>query len=223
VCAEPLLNKNGHLFVPLSGHDWLLDTGAPTSFGTIDSLAIGGEVFRVESSYMGLDAKVLSGFVGHETTGIIGTDIINEFYVLLDVSNGEVTFSKDKIDLNGEIVQLQEFMGIPIIDAEIDGEDRKMFFDTGAQLSYWQDDSLDTYQSSGVVTDFYPGFGEFETETYMVDTQIGAMQHKLLYGSLPDLLGMTLMMAGTEGIIGNRVLDNRIVGYFPKHKKLVFA
>ena len=40
-------------------------------------------------------------------------------------------------------------------------------------------------------------------------------------GTLPGLLGMTLMMAGAQGIIGNQILTNRVVGYFPRRRLLV--
>ena len=46
------------------------------------------------------------------------------------------------------------------------GVERRMFFDTGAQISYLQDDVLDTFPSAGPVTDFYPGVGQFQTETH---------------------------------------------------------
>ena len=112
-------------------------------------------------------------------------------------------------------------MGIPIIQTNINGVTHPMFFDTGAQISYFQSQTLSTFPSVGTVTDFYPGIGQFQTETYLVDVTIGTKTYKLRCGALPELLGRTLMMAGTAGIIGNEILSNRIVGYFPKSKQLV--
>jgi hypothetical protein len=34
---------------------------------------------------------------------------------------------------------------------------------------------------------------------------------------------MTLMMAGTEGIIGNEILQDRVAGYFPRRQELVLV
>jgi len=39
-------------------------------------------------------------------------------------------------------------------------------------------------------------------------------------GPLFSLLGATLMMADAAGIIGNQILCNRIVGYFPRRRAL---
>jgi hypothetical protein len=38
---------------------------------------------------------------------------------------------------------------------------------------------------------------------------------------LAGLLGMTLIMGGTQGIVGNAILRGRIVGYFPRRRLLV--
>ena len=48
------------------------------------------------------------------------------------------------------------------------------------------------FPSNGVVGDFFPGFGKFETETYWVDTFLGTTKFELVCGSLPGMLGMIL-------------------------------
>ena len=90
--ALPLIQLDGHLFVTLVGQDWLLDTGAPTSFGTAAAVTIGDRSFSVPSSYMGLTVSQLREFVGHPALGTIGADLINEFDLLLDVSSEEAFF-----------------------------------------------------------------------------------------------------------------------------------
>jgi hypothetical protein len=217
-----LRHQKGHLFIHIDGDDWLLDTGAPTSFGT-NCVAIGGQKFSIPRSYMGLDAEELSGFVKCPTSGIIGADVLNGFDILIDIRQGLVLFSAEEISLEGEAIEMTDFMGIPVIQANIGGSDRKMFFDTGAQISYLQDDSLVNFPSNGVVSDFYPGFGEFETETYRVDTMLGTTKFELICGSLPGMLGMTLGIAGVEGIIGNEILMERTLGYFPRQRFLVLS
>lgn len=213
----------GHLFVTIDGDDWLLDTGTPTSFGRKQSFKIEGQNFSIPSSYIGLTAAQLSGYVDHPTAGIIGADVLNNFDILIDVKGEKVSFSTEQITLDGEPLEIAEFMGIPIVQANISGADRRMFFDTGAQISYFQDESLDTFPAAGVLTDFYPGIGNFQTETYWVNATIGNLRYELRCGSLPGVLGMTLMMAGTEGIIGNEILHDRIVGYSPRRQMLVIA
>jgi hypothetical protein len=217
-----MTTESGHMFVKIDGVDWLLDTGAPTSFGA-SSMEIEGRDFDMPENYMGLSPDQLSGFVGRPTSGIIGADILNNFDVLIDTKNEQLTMSTEEIFQDGDVCEVNHFMGIPIVQVHISGVDRKMFFDTGAQISYFQDESLCTYPMAGLITDFFPGIGQFQTETNWVDVELGNSHYKLRCGSLPGLLGMTLMMAGVEGIIGNAILHDRVAGYFPRRQKLVLT
>ena len=219
----PLLALDGHLFVELDDRKFLVDTGAPSSFGVGDSVTLDSIKFPLPAAQMGLDAETISSLVGQRVSGLLGADIINAFDVLLDSTSDQITFATDPIPLAGETVPMDEFMGIPIVEAEIRGVSRRMFFDTGAQLSYLQYDAVMAFPNRGVVADFYPGFGRFETETYAVDLIVGSIPFTLRCGVLPGLLGMTLTMAGTEGIIGNEIVLDRVVGYFPRRQQLVLA
>ncbi|MGI8603296.1 MAG: hypothetical protein ACR2OZ_09885 [Verrucomicrobiales bacterium] len=217
----PLQLRDGHLFLELDGELWLLDTGAPTSFGTSDNLSLAGEQFGLGTSYLGLTAATLTSFVGVPCVGLLGADVLGRFDHILDAANGKATISTAELAHTGQTVRLAEFMGIPILTAQIAGTDYRMFFDTGAQISYFQDNSLTDFPSAGSVTDFYPGVGQFQTDTHEVPLTLAGVAFTLRCGTLPGLLGATLMMADTEGIVGNQILCNRIVGYFPRRRALV--
>lgn len=212
----PLIFNHGHLFVRLEGHLWLFDTGATTSFGAVDGLLIAEEQFSISSSYFGLTASTLSDHVGVECSGLLGADILGRFDHLLDTAGGRLTVSTVELSHDGQHVHLDEFMGVPIVTANVGGSDYRMFFDTGAQISYFQEDSLVGFPPAGSVTDLYPGFGQFQTDTHEVPLSLGDISFLLRCGCLPDLLGATLMMAETQGIIGNQVLLDRVVGFFPR-------
>jgi hypothetical protein len=221
--SYPLQKINGHIFIEVNGNLWLLDTGAPLSFGSAPDFSFEGEIFELESTYLGLTPETLSGFVGVRTAGLLGADILNSLDVIFNGLDNTITFSLSPLDHEGQVVKLDEFMGIPILSATVNGQDYCMFFDTGAQISYFQDDTLKTFPPAGQMTDYYPGFGQFQTDTHNVDFLIGGSSFILRCGCLPDLLGMTLMMAETEGIIGNQILQDRVVGYFPRRKELVLS
>ncbi len=219
----PLRFFGGHLYATVDGRDWLLDTGCPTSFGVDASLTVAQREFRVAREYMGLNAETLGGYVGHEAAGLLGGDILNRFHVLFDVPGEEIRFSEAAIALSGACIELDQFMGIPMLAAEICGAPRRMFFDTGAQVSYFQGEGLQTFPPAGTLRDFYPGIGPFDTETFLVDVQIGPVRQTVRCGALPGLLGATLMMAGAEGILGNEFLVTRVVCYCPEAGQLVVA
>ena len=71
--------------------------------------------------------------------------------------------------------------------------------------------------------DFYPGFGEFKTNFYQVDVGLESKKFSIRCGSLPDVLMYSLSMGGTEGFIGNEIMKNRVVGYFPKKDQIIIS
>lgn len=212
----PLIFSHGHLFVELEGHLWLFDTGAPTSFGAAERLLIADERFNLSSSYFNLTVSTLSQYVGVECSGLLGADVLGRFDHILDTTGGRLIVSTAELSHDGQRVHLDEFMGIPIVTARVGGSDYRMFFDTGAQISYFQEDSLADFPPAGSVTDFYPGVGQFQTDTHEVPISLGEISFLLRCGSLPSMLGATLMMADTQGIIGNQALNDRVAGFFPR-------
>ena len=214
---------DGHVFANINDREWLVDTGAPTSFGLSSSLKINGCEFELHNNYLGLSAKELSMHIGHVVYGLIGTDILNQFNIVMDYENEKIAFSNEEVAMGGTEVPMHKFMGIPIINAKIDGQNRKMFFDTGAQISYWHGNSINAYESIDTVKDFYPGFGEFETKVYSIDIELEGKPFNIRCGVLPNALEMALSMGGTEGIIGNEIMKNRVVGYFPKKDQIVIS
>jgi hypothetical protein len=217
----PLQFRSGHIFVELGGGLWLLDTGAPTSFGASSSVSFAGEEFDLGRTYLGLTVATLSQFVGVSCAGLLGADVLGRFDHIFDTAGGRLIVATGELEHSGTVVELDQLLGIPIVTARVASRDYRMFFDTGAQVSYFQDDSLMGFPSAGSVTDFYPGLGQFETDTHWVPVSLGGTMFTLRCGTLPGLLGMTLMMAGTKGIIGNELLIHRTVGYFPRRRVLV--
>jgi hypothetical protein len=217
----PLKIQHGHMFVRIGDEVMLLDTGAPNSFGSSSHLTLAGKQFSLADNYLGLTTDTLSSFVGIKTTGLIGADILGVFDLIIDAPRSTLTLSAENLTFSGNAISLDLFMGIPIISVDIGDNKYRMFFDTGAQISYFEDDSLTSYPSAGQIKDFYPGIGQFITETYTVDLRVGECTFGIRCGKLPELLALTLMMAGTQGILGNQFLHDRTIGYFPRRKALI--
>jgi hypothetical protein len=207
--------------VRIDGRDLLLDTGVPTSFGELPCLTVGSREFHIASSYLGLTPDVLSEHLGQPAAGVLGMDLLCHFDILIDVQAGQIAFSEDPLDFPGEGIEIETFMGIPTIEVSISSERHRMVFDTGAQISYWQDDALQAFPSAGVLTDFFPGLGRFESDTFQVEMILGGSAYRLRCGRLPELLGMALAMTGADGIVGNEILKYRTAAFLPRSSKLV--
>ena len=89
-------------------NDWLIDTGAPSSFGNVSCVTIAEKTFTVPNTYVNLTADSLSEHVGHKSVGLIGVDVLNEFNIIFDVKNNKIVFSKQEIALEGEVLHFTD-------------------------------------------------------------------------------------------------------------------
>jgi hypothetical protein len=220
MCTLPLRVQDGHLFIELADGRWLLDTGAPASFSDSPDLLLAGKRFQIANNYCGLTPASLSKYVGVDCEGLLGADVLNCFDFIFDVPSATAIISTDELTHAGQSVRLDHFMGVPIMSVKIRNHVYRMFFDTGAQISYLHDRLLTDVAEIGSMTDFYPGFGQFQTKIHNVEVSLGGLKSTLCCGVLPSLLAATLVMADAAGIVGNQIIADRTVGYFPRRRLL---
>jgi hypothetical protein len=217
----PLHLIHNHLFLETEGRRYLIGTGSPKSFAGTPSLILDGRTFAIVPNYMKLTAASLSQQVGVECHGLLGADVLNQFDHLIDLPQGRITISSEENQMQGVGSPISFLQGIPIVSVRIQNEPYRMFLDTGAQVSYFQSPLLDGYPSAGVVSDFFPGFGPFETHLHIVSTNFAGVDFELRFGKIPATLAAGLMVAKTLGVIGNAFFHHRPVGYFPRRSLLV--
>ncbi|MCX8071163.1 MAG: hypothetical protein N3C12_01745 [Candidatus Binatia bacterium] len=219
----PLECHHGHWFVRLPGGLWLLDTGSPITFGEDPQLRIAGEEFPVSTRGLGVSASDIGRFVGVVCRGLIGVDVLDRFDLILDTVGGKLVVSSDVLDCAGAAIPLERVGGLPVIEVSISGARHRMFFDTGAFVSYFEDDALFQFPFLGRVEDFYPTIGAFETDTYAVPMMVGPIAVTLRCGKLPGVLAaaFSLLLSQARGVIGNELIAGRTCGYFPRRNQLV--
>ena len=213
--GHPIINDGENII--------LIDTGAPSTIHTLDTLNFCSESFGCSTNYLGLTVSKISNMLGTEITTLLGADILSDFKILLDYQNQVIEFSKQEIDINGTQADISNFMGIPIIKMTVANQELKFFLDTGAKLSYLSDSLTRNYESVGTDEDFYPGVGKFQTECFEIPTIFGDNVFVVKYGNLPTLLQMTLMLGGTDGIIGFDFFNNFKVVLDLKNNRLKYA
>jgi hypothetical protein len=213
---------DNHIIIIANECRILLDSGAPNSIGKNNTFIFFEKKFSVSKNYLGLTASQLSEFVGTQIDYLLGGDILSKMYFIIDWKRKLITFSNSPIPFEGKEFSIELFMNIPVMEAIVGGELIKVFFDTGAKISYLGSSYTENYSSIDSQKDFYPGVGQFETALYDIPINILGSQLNLSFGNLPELLQMTLMFAGTEGIIGNEVFQYFIVYFsFPQKKIIV--
>ncbi|MBU4179873.1 MAG: retropepsin-like domain-containing protein [Desulfobacteraceae bacterium] len=211
----------GHIIVSSSNGNLLIDTGAPSSVGYDNTVSFAGRNHFVKKDFMGVSPKSLSGYIGTRINALIGADILNQYDMVISPHLRQLLVSDEEQHVDGEQLELDEFMGVPIFKASVDENTIRMFFDTGARLSYLHPNIAQTYPRIGTEQDFYPSIGRFKTETYRVPIALGGETVELVVGILPQLLRTTLMMANTSGILGTAILSDYLVGFAPRRKKLI--
>lgn len=212
---------NGHVIAKHDGALYLIDTGSPSSVAAETSFTFVGKNHIVQTDFLGVTVDSISSHIGANIDALIGADLLNDFSMIIDPRTNEIKLFHGQLKFSGMEIPVELFMGIPIIDATINGRKIRIFFDTGAKLSYLNPELTGNLSSIGHAEDFYPGLGQFQTEIYSVSLKLGTEEIEMIVGNLPDLLQGSLMMAGTVGILGTSILSSHVIGLDPKQQKLV--
>jgi hypothetical protein len=192
----------GHPIIESGNDRILVDTGSPSTIHITESIEFCGRTYSVSTSLMGFTPQSVSGLLGTEITTLMGADILIDFGILFNYQARRIEFYTNDIRLDGNEIGIRNFMGIPIVEASIDGQMVNCFLDTGARLSYLPGEITSGYPRLGVEEDFFPVLGKFETDCFGIETRIDGRPFMVRYGNLPAILQMTLMLGGAQGVIG---------------------
>lgn len=235
----PLTIEMNHLLTHRSPGDWLIDTGSPQSFGDAPLAVPGHSLHSHPRSYGGVDAAYISRMTGTGCIGLIGSDILNQYDVVFDLSGktgrGHVYLSKEAaITPKGVRVPIQKLSsgGIPVVDVNVRGRGAvRMLFDTGSQYSYL--DTLDGLETdvdkdTGTETfsDFHPSCGAFNVNVRNVAVGLGGVKAKLRFATQADTnayptpVRKLLEKTGAEGILGLEILRHGRMTYLPRWGEL---
>jgi hypothetical protein len=217
----PCFLINGHILVETGNDRILIDSGAPLSLGQDSSIILGSRRFPLSKEYMGLEIEYFSNLIGTRFSVLMGADILNTIDYIIDLENGLFVFSNNSMVFQGAVLRSNYFKGIPIINAKTDRRDIKLFFDTGAKISYLKSDIAPDYPVVGQDIDFYPGIGEFQVDTYEVPLFLGEHSFPQKMGILPEMLEMSIDAAGVDGILGTSIFDMFKVCFSASRKQII--
>jgi hypothetical protein len=217
-----LIHQAGQLLLSTNLGSWIIGTGSPRSFSELPTLELDGVSLNMAPSFAGLNATNLTALVGVPVTGLLGIDVLKRFDIEFDLPSSQIMLSSNPVAWKGTVVPLQTYQGLPILDADIGGQNARAFLETGAKLSYWQDASLVNYPATGAFEDFYPGIGLFQVDTYRVPVEIGGRNFEIRFG-VPTTQVLSMMrMAGVTAILGNEIFQNHKIGFQPRQNRIQF-
>ncbi len=140
--------------------------------------------------------------VGTAFDVMLSGDILKKLHVTLDVDVRKATFSGWPQDHLGLPLKAEMVLDIPVIEITLAEKPLRLFFDTGARVSFLRSDLIENYPFVAKEKDFYPGIGEFDVDTYEVPIKLAGVNIAVNFGNLPKPLEMALLMAGCDGILG---------------------
>uniref|UniRef100_UPI0040476232 hypothetical protein n=1 Tax=Algoriphagus sp. TaxID=1872435 RepID=UPI0040476232 len=198
----PIELVDGHAIL-ISGTDRILvDTGSPISIHASPILRLMERDFSCATQYAGVSSGSLTELLGSPITTLLGMDILSKFIVMFDYPNHRIGFSTTDSPSKGIEIPIRQHRGIPIVEAEVLGSKHQFFLDSGAKLSYLVASITEGLPSQETKSDFYPGYGSFETPIFTLETQIAGATLSINFGNLPTQLLGLLNQGNVKGIIG---------------------
>jgi hypothetical protein len=187
----------------------LIDTGSPESFGGMQEFALGSNRHRLQRSPL-LDE--IRRHLGSDIDAAIGMDILSRYDLRVEYmpSIGEYHVQASRaVNLRREqCAPVRSELGIPIVDAVVNGEVVPMFIDTGSHHTYI-DKALARGAQVDTIHDFFPGLGTFAAETYYATLSLCGCDFDTKVAVLPGTLQYLLHVSGVKGIIGMDLLKRQ--------------
>ena len=195
-------NYDKHLIIEDNGKTFLIDTGSP--FSIFDSAAIDFCGHQFPRGLAMCSATDVSNLLGMHVDALVGNDILKHFNVCIDYATGTISLSDEALDLPDAIaLPFDMSFGVPKISMTLQGEERRFFLDTGAKISYVSSQMTQGLDPIETASDFYMGFGNFDTPIYDMEASVAGQPFQVRIGNLPSVLEGTLIgLSGTAGVIG---------------------
>jgi len=203
---------NGCLFTRIDDQHILVDSGSPVSAGKREEWIFMNQSHRLATSALGVSPAYLSHEIGHPVDMLMGTDILKNYVLTIDLKNGILNFSEHAFKIGKFRAFFKVLAGVPIIRGKLAGETVEMFVDTGAKLTYVEKQMVAGLTPIRQEQDFYPTIGRFTTPVFELPLEInGGVKLQAQVGILPEKLESTLLVTGAKAILGTQLFKHYIV------------
>jgi hypothetical protein len=222
--TRPMIVRKGHILLR-GGHGRLaiLDTGSPMSIGRGAEYRVAGQVFNPSTAMQSV-LEAAGNHIGRRVDWLFGHDFFAQNRVVIDwPARRARILNPDEPTPRGFGVPIELVMGVPAVTGRSSRGRVRAVIDSGAALSYVPADVVQGLTPVGKSTDFYPGFGEFETDVWRVRTEIGGRAITIRAGILPPMLQMMFgLVLGADGwIVGSDFFRNRAMVIDYRNNRIV--
>jgi len=191
---------------------FLIDTGAPVSVSHYDKLDVLDAEYPTHINIAGYSCETVSKGVGMGVDGLLGCDILKQYDLVLDYKNGEICFfdpgtmsiDEAAIKMGLDIVG-NGLMKFPATTVQLGERPIKVCFDTGANHSYINRNSVKGLKKHRDINDFNPSIGSYTTPLYIIPATLAGQKVEVEWAALHPSYD-AIYSLGLEGIIGYDLL-----------------
>ena len=205
---------DGHVLAEIDNERVLLDTGGAVSLGSRPSLRLGGNRFPLRTDLPGLDVSEISQLIGTRITALVGADILGRMNFVIDLDEGIFADLQEPAGRGRGILEIDNRIGVPVVEVTVDGERVPLFLSTGSRLSTLPLDIFRRYNPTGTRSDFYAGFGEFESPVTRLPVDMNGARMDIEFGRIPESLERMIKMGGAVGILSSNILERFRLEYW---------
>lgn len=218
-----MIRLENHVIIIDDYKGYLLDTGSPMTFCENECVKLFGKVFPASKPFFGSNLQEINDFIGLELEALIGCDILNQFDIVFREKEGKVVFYTEFSITNEERVDIHIIGGVPCFRVEVNSQTINVIFDTGAKISYINENYVSKLTPKKTLQDFNPIFGSFETNIYEIPIKIAKHTLVIDAGVLPKSIENQIRSINCYGIFGPDIFFSFTVGYCPRRGFMFFA
>lgn len=223
---------DGHIIIGKKNNEIIIDTGSPNSylrknFNLPFFQTKGIDVIENETLL-----NEISSLIGLNTlSAIVGCDILSKLDLSIDLLSSTIMiFSpREQEDIAGyfrycTILPISTYQNLPVVNLNVNGETKKMFFDTGAKINYINHAIVNGLEPAiKNAVDFLPFGGTFKTDLYKLEVTLDKNKLSLHFGVLPEQFSQILSITNIDGILGTEILKSHYMYISLSNKFICFS
>lgn len=211
----------GHPTISINGKIYVVDTGSPASFSYAGTIPLLGSEYTVPYGEFILDD--LNRVLETRVDGLIGGEILKRVgAVEFDYPHNTITFHDILPDVSGSAeIDVRVFLNYLVFDMEIDGQQRRVFLDSGAPIPYLCNTILPKREPDGYVEDVTPS-GSFSSPVYEMESELAGKMFNVRYGKLPAAHQVMARIMNCQGVIGKDIfIRGKVIISYQKEKMYI--
>lgn|GEM_PF-479268 len=207
----PIEIYDNYIIAVIEEEKIFLDTGSNISISDGCELNILGKNYTFRRNFMYFSIDNINQCLGRQVNVLLGMDVLRNLNFFIDYRRKRIQFSQNSLNLLGTHISLEFFDSRPIVALQVNGENVRVFWDTGAKITYLNPNITNQYNFIGRTEDCHPAIGKFKTNIYEIPIILGNRKFTIRAGNLPEQIQQNLItiqsQSGTQGFLGNNIFE----------------